>query len=270
MSYQTITIDITGRTARLTLNRPEKLNALNETMLREMLSGLGEIAANDDVNVVTLTGAGRGFCAGVDTASEFFLQTDASGAVTNGGRDFAVSLFSQHRLIRALAEMPQITIAAVNGMCVGGGGFGMAMACDMRIASQEAKFWMIPAKVGVVQDYGIPWFLERLIGTAKTLELLLTGDPIDGAQAAALGIVNKCVAPGELASETEQLASKIAASAPLGIRIAKQSVYRGLTLSLAEQLDTEAISNGLLTSTQDAREGFAAYRENRPANFTGR
>ncbi len=270
MSYQTITIEITGRSAQLTLNRPEKLNAFNDAMLQEMLSGLAEIAANDDVNVLTLTGAGRAFCAGVDTRSEFFLQSDASGATTNGGRDFTVSLFSQHRMIRALAEMPQVTIAAVHGMCVGGGGFGMAMACDMRIASQDAKFWMIPGKVGVVQDFGIPWFLERLIGTAKTLELMLSGDVIDGAQAAALGIVNKCVAPGELASETAQLAGKISAGAPLGIRMAKQSVYRGLTLSLAEQLDTEAISNGLLSSTEDAREGFAAYRENRPAKFTGR
>lgn len=270
MSYRTITCEITGRVARVTLNRPEKLNALNETMLEELLAAFSEIAANADVNVMTIMGSGRGFCAGVDTSSNFFLQADAKGKVLNGGRDFAVSLFSQHRMIKALAEMPQITIAGVHGICVGGGGFGMAMACDMRVAAGDARFWMIPGKVGVVQDFGIPWFLERLIGTAKTLELLLTGEPVDGTQAAALGFVNTCVAAEQVAAETTALAEKIAAGAPLGVRLLKQCVYRGLHLTIQEQLDTEAVTNGLLTSTEDGAEGFIAYRDKRTPRFTGR
>lgn len=269
MSYQTLLFETTGRIARLTLNRPERLNAFNETMLDEMLDVLEQVGRDPDLNVLVLTGAGRGFCSGVDTSGEFFLQP-GRGEDANGGAAFALSLYSQHRMIKALAGLPQVTIAAVNGVCVGGGGFGMAMACDMRIAAEDASFWMIPAKVGAIQDYGIPWFLTRLIGTAKTLELLLTGDRVSGPEAVEIGFVNRCVPNDRLATETDEMAAKIAAGAPFSTKLAKASVYRGLSLSLSDQLDTEAVGNGLCTGMDDAREGFEAYAEKRPAEFRGR
>jgi enoyl-CoA hydratase/carnithine racemase len=269
MSYETLLFESTGRVARLTLNRPECLNAFDETMLVEMLDILEKLGRNPDLNVLVLTGAGRGFSSGVDTRGEFFLQP-GRGEDANGGAAFTLSLFSQHRMIKALAGLPQVTIAAVNGVCVGGGGFGMAMACDMRIASEEARFWMIPSKVAVIQDYGITWFLARQIGSAKTLEILLTGDRISGREAAEIGFVNRCVAAEHLLDETDELARKIADGAPLSTKLAKASVYRGLSLSLSEQLDTEAVANGLCTGMDDAREGFAAYTEQRAPNFRGR
>jgi enoyl-CoA hydratase/carnithine racemase len=269
MSYSTIQFEITGRIARLTLNRPEKLNAFNEVMLEEMVTALGQVARNPDLNVLVLAGNGRGFCSGVDTSGAFFLQP-GQGEDSNGGAAFTNSLYDQHRMIKALAGLPQVTIAAVHGVCVGGGGFGMAMACDMRVAADSARFWMIPVKVAVIQDYGIPWHLARQIGTAKTLEILLTGDRVSGEEAAALGFVNRCVPEAELMDATNELAEKIAAGAPLSTKMAKASVYRGMSLSLAEQLDTEAVGNGLTTTMDDAREGFEAYAAKRAPNFRGR
>jgi 2-(1,2-epoxy-1,2-dihydrophenyl)acetyl-CoA isomerase len=269
MVYQTISLNIVGRIANVTLNRPDRLNALNETMLEEILDVLEKIGANEEVTVMTLTGAGRGFCAGVDTTSPFFMQPGKDGAPTTGVK-FTKSLFWQHKMINGLRNLPQVTIASINGVCVGGGGFGMAMACDMRVASENALFFMVPAKMAVIQDFAILWFLERLIGTAKTFEILMTGDRVTGSEAAKLGFVNKTVPPEKLQEATEELAEKVAAGGPLAWRLAKQFIYRGLSLSLADELDVEAIANGLLAMTEDSKEGQAAFFAKRKPVFKGK
>jgi enoyl-CoA hydratase/carnithine racemase len=268
MNPQTIKLDLSDRIARLTLNRPEKLNALNETMLEELLEALGHLAGQDGVNVVVITGAGRAYCAGVDVTGTFFMQPGAEGDLN--GADFARLLFKQHRLIEAIQRLPQISIAAINGICMGGGGFGQALACDIRIASEKAEFWMVANRLAVIQDFGISWFLERLVGTAVTLELMCSGERIDGRRAAELGIVNRVVSPNSLEDAALELAGKIAGASPFSLRLIKQSVYRGLSLSLLEHLDTEAIANGLCVTTGDSREAFAAYRQNRAPVFKGR
>lgn len=269
MAYETISVNFSGRIAQVTLNRPDKLNALNETLLTELLDFLEKVGVNEDIIVVTITGAGRGFCAGVDVTSPFFMQPGKGGEPVTGA-GFTKSLFWQHKMIKGIYELPQITIASVNGVCVGGGGFGMAMACDMRVASEKALFWMVPAKMGVIQDFGIPWFLERLIGTARTFEILLTGDRITGTEAARMGFVNKTVPAEKLQEATAELAEKVAAGSPFAWRLAKQFIYRGLSLSLAEELDTEAIANGLCATTEDSQEGQAAFFAKRKPNFKGR
>lgn len=272
MAYQTISLNVAGRIANVTLNRPDKLNALNETMLEELLDLLEKVGTNEDITVLTITGAGRAFCAGVDVSGPFFIQPDKSGekaAQSHAGSGFTKSLFWQHKMIKAIYRLPQVTIASINGVCVGGGGFGMAMACDMRVASEKALFWMVPAKMGVIQDFGILWFLERLIGTAKTFEIFFTGDRINGSDAAKFGFVNKTVPPEKLQEATAELAQKIAAGPPFAWKLAKQFIYRGLSLSLEEELDTEAIANGLCATTEDAREGSAAFFEKRTPRFKG-
>ncbi|MFH1089986.1 MAG: enoyl-CoA hydratase-related protein [Pseudomonadota bacterium] len=272
MSYEAVLFEISGRIANVTLNRPEKYNALNEVMLDELLDIFEKVGSNDDINVLTITGAGKAFCSGVDVNSPFFMQPekegDKAGQEITGPR-FTRLLFDQHKMIQGIYKLPQVTIASINGVCVGGGGFGMAMACDMRVASEKAKFWMVPARMGVIQDFAIPWFLARLIGTAKTCELLFTGDRIDGIEAARLGIVNRAVPLEDLPKVTAELVDKVAAFAPFALRLAKHSVYRGLYLPLQEQLDTEAVANGLCAMTKDAKEAFNAFFEKRKPVFQG-
>lgn len=165
-TYQAIEFGMEGRIARLTLNRPEKLNALNPEMLEEILEALQRVRGSD-VSALVLAAAGRAFCAGVDLGSPFFMEGVSDRSVFAG----KALLDRQHELIQSLYELPQVTLCAVNGDAVGGAGFGMAMACDVRFASPAAHFWMIPIKVDVVQDFGLTWFLQRTIGQPRTMEL---------------------------------------------------------------------------------------------------
>ena len=254
--------------ATLTLNRTVKLNAIDEPMQEELMDALSRVGADDETNVLVITGAGRAFSAGIDLSQPFFQLGDKDTEA--GGLAQARFVSRASRYLYAVHELPQVTIASVNGVCAGGGGFGLAMACDMRLASDQALFWMVPNQAGLIQDLGLTWFLQRVIGTAKTCELLFTGDRVDGMEAARIGLVNKTVPHDRLEEATRELAEKVAAGAPFSLRQAKKSLYRGLSLSLKEQLESEAVTQGLIMTTEDAREGLAAFREKRKPAFKGK
>jgi enoyl-CoA hydratase/carnithine racemase len=254
--YRDIRLAIEGRVARLTLDRPAKLNALGPEMLGELLDALARVRRSG-ASVLVLTGNGRAFCAGVDLASSFFMEgvADQTGFA---GKDL---LDWQHEMIEAIHDLPQLTVCAINGDAVGGAGFGMAMACDMRFAVPGARFWMIPIKVDVVQDFGLTWFLQRVIGQPRTLELLMTGRPLAADEAERWGVVNRVVPDAELLVEVMKVAETVAAAGHHAVLLSKQVVRHGARVDLRTELRHEAIANGLCFHSADfhaKQRAFAA------------
>lgn len=258
MAYETIRLETEGRIAHLTLHRPEKMNALNPEMLRELLDALTAVRRNQDLNVLVLGAAGRCFCAGVDLTGPFFMEQVESDSVFSG-----VNLLDwQHELITSLYELPQLTIATVTGDAVGGGGFGMAMACDIRYALRDARFWMIPMQVNVTQDFGLTWFLQRTIGMPRTMEMLFSARPYTGANGEAMGFVNRALpSPEAVRAAAEDLAATVAGAGPDAVRLAKWGVRHGAGADLRTQLHQEAIGNGLCFQSAEFRSAKAAYQQ---------
>lgn len=241
---------------RLTLARPDKLNALDPTMLRELLDVLGHVRRDMSTNVVVLASEGRVFSAGVDLDTPFFMENVESDSVYEGVR----LLDEQHELIQALHDLPQPTVAKVAGDAVGGGGFGLVMACDMRFALGTANFWMVPRMVNVVQDFGLTWNVQRAAGAARTFEIVMSGDPVTGELAEAWGIVNRAFGSSDaLDAHVEALAEKIAGFDPDAVRLLKHIVRNGGSSSLSLQLKLEAITNGLCFQSEGFRDAKEAY-----------
>lgn len=238
--YQTIQFVMEGRLARLTLNRPAKLNALSPEMLTEMLEALDEVARSD-ASALVIAANGTAFCAGVDLTTSFFMEGVSEPSAFAGKR----LLDWQHALIEAIYNLPQVTLCAVNGDAVGGAGFGMAMACDIRFAAPGARFWMIPIKVDVVQDFGLTWFLQRAIGQPRTMELLMTGRRLEAAQAEQWGVINALYPPEELLPQTLKAATTIAGAGRDAVLMSKQVVRHGAQVDLRTELRHEAVANGL-------------------------
>ncbi len=255
-SYKQIQFVIEGRIARLTLNRPEKLNSLSPEMLDEALDALGRVSQSD-ASVLVLAANGRAFCAGVDLTTSFFMEGVGEPSAFAGKS----LLDRQHALIQAIYELPQITLCAVNGDAVGGAGFGMAMACDIRFSSPVARFWMIPIKVDVIQDFGLTWFLQRVIGQPRTMELLMTGRSLDAGKAERWGVVNEIFPPDELLSETLKVAETIAAAGRDAVLMSKQVVRHGAQVDLRTELRHEAVANGLCFHSAEFLAKQRNYRE---------
>lgn len=253
-SYERIQFGIEGRIARLTLNRPEKLNALSPEMLDEALDALGRVCRSD-ASVLVLAANGRAFCAGVDLTTSFFMEGVDERSAFAGKR----LLDWQHQLIQALYELPQVTLCAVNGDAVGGAGFGMAMACDIRFAAPAARFWLIPIKVDVIQDFGLTWFLQRAIGQPRTMELLMTGRPLGAAEAERWGVVNRVIPDAELLPETLKVAETVAAAGRDAVLLSKQVVRHGGSVDLRTELHHEAVANGLCFQSAEFSEKQRAY-----------
>ncbi len=255
-SYKQIQFVIEGRIARLTLNRPEKLNSLSPEMLDEALDALGRVSQSD-ASVLVLAANGRAFCAGVDLTTSFFMEGVGEPSAFAGKS----LLDRQHALIQAIYELPQITLCAVNGDAVGGAGFGMAMACDIRFSSPVARFWMIPIKVDVIQAFGLTWFLQRVIGQPRTMELLMTGRSLDAGKAERWGVVNEIFPPDELLSETLKVAETIAAAGRDAVLMSKQVVRHGAQVDLRTELRHEAVANGLCFHSAEFLAKQRNYRE---------
>ncbi len=204
-----------------------------------------------------LTGEGRAFCAGVDLTTSFFMEgvEDASAFAGKNLLDW------QHELIQAIHDLPQITLAAVNGEAVGGAGFGMAMACDLRFASPAARFWMIPIKVDVVQDFGLTWFLQRAIGQPRTLELLMTGRPLGAEEAERWGVVNAVVPADDLVAHALKVAETVAAAGRHAALLSKQVVRHGAQVDLRTELHHEAVANGLCFHSAEFQARQSSYRQ---------
>lgn len=259
MTYESIAVSNENGIARITLNRPDRLNSFTRAMhaeLRDALANLGE------VRVVVLTGAGRGFCAGQDLND----RAVAPGEAVDLGETVEESW---NPLIRTLAALPQPVIARVNGVAAGAGA-NIALACDLVIAGKSAKFIQSFSALGLIPDSGGSWHLQRLVGQARALGLALTGEPLAAEEAAEWGLIWKAVEDEQLDTEVEAIATKLAALPPLGLAAIKQIVRTSWSRTLDEELDLQRDEMRRLGFTEDYREGVAAFLEKRPANFVGR
>lgn len=260
MSEAPVTTALHDAVLRITVNRPDKLNALNAATLEALFTAFEAAAGNPDVRVVVLTGAGpKAFVAGADIA-------EMSGLSATQGRDF--SLHGQ-RLMRRIETLPKPVIAMVNGYALGGG-LELAMACHLRIAADTAKVGQPEINLGLIPGFGGSQRLLRLAGRAATLELCLLGAPIDAARAAQLGILNRVVPAAELEAETLKLATQLANAAPLALRGTLDAVNVGGECGIEEGLQYETAQFGLMFSTEDMREGTSAFLERRKPVFRGR
>jgi 2-(1,2-epoxy-1,2-dihydrophenyl)acetyl-CoA isomerase len=251
--------------AVLTLNRPDRLNAMSRPMLDALLEALPRLAEDPAVGVVVLTGAGRGFCAGGD------VKAMAEGTELGGQtmEEKAQALRSRMETSRWLHEMPKPTIAMMRGPAAGAG-LSLAMACDMRIASDTVKLGTAFARVGYSGDFGGSYYLTQLVGTAKARELYFTADLLDAQQALGLGLVNRVVADARLEEETMALASRLARGPRVAYRYMKRNMNAAESASLKEMLDLEAWNHTRTGMTEDHREAARAFVEKREPQFKGK
>jgi 2-(1,2-epoxy-1,2-dihydrophenyl)acetyl-CoA isomerase len=249
--------------ATLTLNRPERLNALSAPMLEGLLEALPRLARDTAVGAIVLTGAGRAFCAGGD------VKRMAEGSIEPSMEEAVTRLRGRMEVSRLLHEIPKPTIAMVNGPAAGAG-MSLALACDLRMAGQSARFVTAFANVGFSGDFGGSYFLSKLVGTGKARELYYTAAPLDAAQALALGVVNRVVPDADLAETTMEFARKLARGPRIALGLMKQNFNAAESGTLAELLDLEARSQIETGRTDDHREAARAFVEKRAPAFAGR
>ena len=258
--YSTLLFDLADGIARITINRPDKLNALNATVIGELADAAGRVDADAGVRGVILTGAGaKAFVAGAD-----ITELAAQGPFEAKQRSLA-----GQQMMRRFERCGKPVIAAVNGFALGGG-CELAMACHLRIASEAARFGQPEVKLGLAPGYGGTVRLPRLIGKGRALELLLTGAMVDAQEAWRIGLVNRVVPAERLLAEAETLLREILDQGPLAVRSVLECVEVGSDLSVEEGLLLEATHFGLLSASADMREGTAAFLARRKAAFTGR
>src|SRR6266536_2067709 len=248
MTYECLLYEVKDGIATLTLNRPDRLNALGGSLRADLHDAVTRSAADPDVRVMVITGAGKGFCAGGDVKA--MSEAKAGQRERPLGEKIAPG---RDRTLLAMREAPQPIIAAVNGA---GAGMNLALGCDIRIASTEAKFAQAFVKRGLHPDWGGTYFLPRLVGMAKACEMIFTGDLIDAAEALRLGIVSQVVPPEDLLPTAHDLARRIAAGPPVAIRLAKRSLYANADLDLQRALHMETMAQNICFDTEDATEGI--------------
>ena len=262
MSYQTILYHVAEGVARLTLNRPERLNSFNAAMHAELRDALGRVAS-DGARVLVLTGAGRGFSAGQDLGER---QPAAHG----GRPDLGESIERNYKpLVLALAALPVPTLAAVNGVAAGAGA-SLALACDLVVAAKSATFIQAFSRLGLVPDSGATWHLPRLVGLARAMGLAILGERLPAERAAVWGLIWRCVDDEDFAGEVDRLAAELAAAPTLGLVRTREALRAAATATLAEQLDRERDLQRELGYTADYAEGVAAFAEKRAPRFAGR
>jgi enoyl-CoA hydratase len=258
-NYETITVERRGKVAVLTINRPDKLNALNKNVHAEGVHALEELRHDDGVRVLVITGAGeKSFIAGADI-SEFEGQTPVTQ------RD----LFHKKTFFNSIDAFPKPVIAMVNGFCLGGGN-ELAMACDLRICSENARFAQPEINLGIMCGGGGTQRLTRLIGEGRSMEMVLTGDMIDAQTAEKIGLVNHVYPIAELEAKTMELAEKIAEKAPIALQLSKEAVKFASRANLDEGLRREVDLFAICFSTEDKQEGVSAFLEKRKPVFKGR
>jgi 2-(1,2-epoxy-1,2-dihydrophenyl)acetyl-CoA isomerase len=262
MDYQNILFNIEDGIARLTLNRPDKLNSFTAAMHVEVRDAIERARADKSVRVLVLTGAGRGFCAGQDLSDR---------AVAPGGApvDLGESVEKFYGpLVLALRNLPMPVICAVNGVAAGAGA-NLPLACDIVIAAKSASFVEVFCKLGLIPDTGGTYFLPRLLGTARAMGLAMLGDKLSAEQAAQWGLIWKCVEDDQLAAETDKLARHFAQAPTLGLARTKQAIYASPANSLDSQLNLERDLMRELGNSEDYREGVNAFMGKRAPQFKG-
>jgi 2-(1,2-epoxy-1,2-dihydrophenyl)acetyl-CoA isomerase len=254
-----VDVDAEAGIATVTLHRPDALNSLTVPMKQELLAALRGLERNAQVRAVVLTGAGRAFCAGQDLRER--LEPDAA--------PLGVELRERYNpIIRAMRSLPKPIVGAINGVAAGAGA-SIAMACDLRIASDTASFALAFGRVGLVPDSGATWFLPRLVGAARAAEIALLGDVVPASDAERIGLVSRVVPAGELAAEARAVAARLAAGAPRAIALTKRALDRAWDRDLDAALEYEAHLQDMAGRSKDHAEGMAAFLEKRPPRFTG-
>ena len=261
MDYENILLDITAGVARLTLNRPDKLNSFTAAMHAEVKDALGRLGPGG-ARVLVITGAGRGFCAGQDLG-------DRAVAPGGQGADLGESIERNYKpLVLALSTLPMPVVAAVNGVAAGAGA-NIALACDIVIAARSASFIQSFVRLGLVPDCGGTWLLPRLVGNARALGLTLLGEKLPAEQAAAWGVIWRCVEDAELATVVDALATQLAAAPTRGLAATRMAVRDAWGSTLEEALNRERDLQRELGRTRDYAEGVAAFGGKRAPRFTG-
>jgi 2-(1,2-epoxy-1,2-dihydrophenyl)acetyl-CoA isomerase len=258
--YETILSERTGGVATIALNRPDKLNAFDATMHEELYDELVE-AAEDDVRCIVLRGEGRGFSAGADLAQ--IIQN------ADGDPDLGEYLRGSYsRLVKLMVETPKPIIAALHGP-VYGAGLGIALACDLRIAAESAKFSVAFVKIGLMPDAGVTYFLPRVVGLGRAMEMSMLGDAVDADEAQKMGLANKITADDSLLEETRSFAERLAALPTAALGRMKSALHASFETDLETALEREAEGQTFCGYTQDHEEGVAAFFEKRAPRFTG-
>ena len=261
-SEPNVLIDVTDSVGTVTLNRPDKLNAFFGTMRDEIATALEELAAREDVRVVVVTGRGRAFCAGADVGYMADLLKrgayDEANLLVTAGR----------RVIRSIIEMPKPVIAALNGPAAGGGA-NMALACDLRIASERAAIGQTFNRIGLAPDWGGSWLVPRLVGRARAAELFFLAEMVDASEAERIGLVNRVVPHDDLEGTVRDLAARLAAKPALPLALAKEALRRSMSADLGEMLDFEVRAQDEAFRSADALEGTRAFVEKREPRFGG-
>lgn len=258
MLYETITLETKDGLATLTLNRPDAYNALNDTMASELVDALDEVAGDGSVRALLVTGAGRAFCAGQDLKA-----LDPQRPI---GKHIELTW---NPVVRRLWELEKPVVAAVNGVAAGAGA-SLALAADLRVASEKATLIVVFSKVGLVPDSGATWMLPRLVGMGRALELAYLAEPVDAATAYRLGLVNRVVLPDALVAEAEALARRLAEGPTLAFGLTKRAMHRAAETTFAEALDAEAALQDEAGRSADHAEGVAAFVAKREPRFEGR
>jgi len=259
--FENILFEQADGVATLTLNRPEKYNALTEQVSRELIAAFKTIERDDSVRCVVLTGAGKGFCAGQDLTE-----------VRDRGENFSLRDHlnqNYNKMVLTMRALEKPIIVAVNGACAGAG-FGLALAGDFRYAADSAKFLTSFIGIGLVPDTGVAYWLPRLIGPARAAEMVFTNERVDAETAAQIGIVNKVFAADDLMDETMKVAQHLAQSPTRAIGLSKRVLNKSMGVTLDEVLDYEAYTQDIAAKTDDYKEGTSAFREKRKPEFTGR
>lgn len=248
--------------ARITLNRPERLNAFVPSMPLEIKAAVEAAGKDKSVRVLAITGAGRGFCAGADLSA-------GTASVPEEERDAGKLLETEYNpMILAMRDSQKPIVALVNGPCAGAG-MSLALACDIIIAAESAIFLQAFCNIGLVPDAGSTWYLPRTVGRARALGMALLGDKISAREAADWGLIWKTVEDDALAAEGDKVLSKLASGPTRGLGLIRRAIQESFGLSLREQLDLERDSQRVAGSTRDFAEGVQAFLEKRPANFSG-
>lgn len=257
---ETITFEKNGGVATISLSRPDRLNAFDGQMHEELYEALENVEKDESVRCVVLRGEGRGFSAGADLSSVRSEEDPDLG-------EYLRQTYS--RAIVKMVKMEKPIIAALHGP-VYGAGMGMALACDMRIASESAKFSVAFIKIGLMPDAGVSFFLPRIVGLGRAMEMSMTGDAVEAEEAQRIGLVNKVVAEDDLAGEANALAQKLAALPTKAMGQIKNSLYASFESDLETALEAEAKGQTFCGYTEDHKEGVSAFFEKRQASFTGR
>lgn len=260
MSYKNLLVEVKDKVAVVTLNRPKAMNALNEETLLELQDVFVDFATNPDAQVAIITGSGeKAFVAGADIAAMQPLTALEARKFAKLG----------HQLMRHIEACPKPVIAAVNGFALGGG-CELALGCDIRIASENARFGQPEVNLGVIPGFGGTQRLARLIGKGRAMELILTGDMVDAAEAYRIGLANKVVPLEQLLETAKKMAFTIISKGTFAVSVAKEAVLNGLELDLDRANQYESELFGLCFATTDQKEGMQAFLEKRPAEFTGK